>query len=63
VTILAPRFVELVAYDLKQHLLKTGGRLMRHARYFVLQLSESHLTRWLFRQILGRLAGLAWHPT
>jgi hypothetical protein len=42
---------------------KTGGRLIRHARYFVLQLAESYLTSNLFRQILGRIERLAWHPT
>ena len=49
--------------SLQQRLFKTGGRLIRHARYFVLQLAESHLTGSLFRQILGRIEGLAWHPT
>ncbi len=44
-------------------LFKTGGRLIRHARYFVLQLAESHLTSRLFGQILGRIERLAWHPT
>ncbi len=29
----------------QQRLFKTGGRLIRHARYFVLQLAESYLTR------------------
>src|SRR5437867_1700798 len=37
--------------SLQQCLLKTGGRLMRHARYFTLQLAASYLTRPLFRQI------------
>jgi hypothetical protein len=47
----------------------TGGRLIRHARYFILQLAESqqlaetHLTWSLFRLILGRIERLAWHPT
>src|SRR5712664_1156992 len=39
------------------------GRLIRHARYFILQLAESHLTPTLFRQILGRIERLAWRPT
>jgi len=47
----------------QQRLFKTGGRLIRHARYFVLQLAESHLTSRLFRQILWRTERLAWHPT
>ncbi len=33
------------------------------ARYFILQLAESHLTWSLFRQILQRIARLAGHPT
>src|SRR6185503_20781349 len=49
--------------SLQQRLFKTGGRLIRHARYFVLQLAESHLTGTLFRQILGRIERLGWHPT
>ena len=49
--------------SLQQRLFKTGGRHIRHARYFILQLAGSHLTRPLFRQILGRIERLAWHPT
>jgi hypothetical protein len=45
--------------SLQQRLLKTGGRLIRHARYFTLQLAESYLTQALFRQILGCIEGLA----
>ena len=41
--------------SLQQRLFKTGGRLIRHARYFILQLAESHLTPTLFRQILARI--------
>jgi hypothetical protein len=47
--------------SLQQRLFKTGGRLIRHARYFVLQLAESHLTRPLFRQNVARIERLAWH--
>jgi hypothetical protein len=39
-----------------------GGRLIRYARYFVLQLAESYLTQPLFRQIVARIERLAWHP-
>jgi hypothetical protein len=49
--------------SLQQRLFKTGARLIRHARYFTLQLAESYLTGSLFRQILGRVERLAWHPT
>jgi hypothetical protein len=46
-----------------QRLFKTGGRLIQHARYFIAQLAENHLTGHLFRQILGRIERLEWHPT
>ena len=49
--------------SLQQRLFKTGGRLIRHARYYILQLAESHLTQSLFGHILGRIERLAWHPT
>jgi hypothetical protein len=42
--------------SLQQRLFKTGGRLIRHARYFVLQLAESYLTSTLFRPIRGRMS-------
>ena len=31
--------------SLQQRLVKTGGRLVKHARYYGLLLAESHLTR------------------
>jgi len=49
--------------SLEQQLFKTGGRLIRHALYFTLQLAESHLTQRLFAQILGCIERLAGHPT
>jgi hypothetical protein len=49
--------------SLQQRRLKTGGRLIRHGRYFTLQLAERYLTRPLFRQIVTRIERLAWHPT
>ena len=49
--------------SLQQGLFKTGRRLIRHARYFILQSAESQLTRSLFRQLFRRIARLAWHPT
>ncbi len=44
--------------SLQQRLLKTGGRLIKHARYYSLLLAESHLTRWLFGNTLRRIAML-----
>ena len=39
--------------------MKTGGRLVKHARYYWLLLAEGHLNCKLFAQVLGRLAALA----
>jgi hypothetical protein len=44
--------------SLQQRLVKTGGRLIRHARYYWLLLAESHLTRRLFVSMLRRIAML-----
>jgi hypothetical protein len=45
--------------SLQQRLVKTGGRLIKHARYYWLLLAESHLTRRLFGSMLRRIAMLA----
>ena len=39
----------------QQRLVKTGGRLVKHARYYWLLLAERHLTRRLFGAILRRI--------
>ena len=44
--------------SLQERLVKTGGRLMKHARCHWLLLAESHLTRRLFRAMVGRIAAL-----
>jgi hypothetical protein len=44
--------------SLQQRLVKTGGRLIRHARYYWLLLAEGHLTRRLFGGMLGKVAAL-----
>ena len=44
--------------SLQQRLVKTGGRLIKHARYYWLLLAESHLTRRLFAGLLRRIATL-----
>jgi hypothetical protein len=41
--------------SLQQRLVKTGGRLVKHARYYCLLLAESHLTRRLFGIIVRRI--------
>lgn len=49
--------------SLQQRVFKTGARLVRHARYYRLQLAEGHLTQRLFEQTIGRIERLAWLPT
>jgi uncharacterized membrane protein YoaK (UPF0700 family) len=44
--------------SLQQRLVKTGGRLIRHARYCWLLLAEGHLTRRLFAGILRKIAAV-----
>ena len=44
--------------SLQQRLVKIGGRLIKHARYYWLLLAESHLTRRLFGGKLGKVAAL-----
>lgn len=44
--------------SLQQRLVKTGGGLIKHARYYWLLLAESHLTRRLFGAMVGRIAAL-----
>ena len=44
--------------SLQQRLVKTGGRLIKHARYYWLLLAESHLTRHLSGGMLQRTAAL-----
>ena len=44
--------------SLQQRLVKTGGRLIKHARYYWLLLAESHLTRRLFTGMLRKISAL-----
>jgi hypothetical protein len=43
---------------LQQRLVKTGGRLVKHARYYWLLLPEGHLHQRLFGQMLRRISAL-----
>ncbi|MDE3137600.1 MAG: transposase [Acidobacteriota bacterium] len=51
--------------SLQQRLVKTGGRLVKHARCYWLLLAEGHLHRRLFGQMLPRTEALllpsGWH--
>jgi len=44
--------------SLQQRLVKTGGRLVKHARYYWMLLTEGHLTRQRFGNMLRRIAAL-----
>lgn len=44
--------------SLQQRLVKTGCRLVRHARHYWLLLAEGHLSRRLFGSMLRRIAAL-----
>lgn len=45
--------------SLQQRLVKTGGRLVKYARYYWVLLAESHLTRRLFTGMQRKIAALA----
>jgi hypothetical protein len=49
--------------SLQQRRFTTGGRLIRHARYCILQLAERHVPQRLCGQILERIERLTGHPT
>jgi hypothetical protein len=44
--------------SLQHPLVKTGGRLIKHARYYWLMLAESHLTKRLFGAMVRSIAAL-----
>jgi hypothetical protein len=46
--------------SLLQRLVKTGGRLIQHARYYWLLLAEGYLTQRLFDGMVRKIAGLLW---
>src|ERR1035437_104273 len=55
---LPTRVVTWSLTSLQPRLVKTGGRLIKHARYYWLLLAESHLTRRLFAGMLRKIAAL-----
>ena len=56
--VLPKRIEKWFLTSLQQRLVKTGGRLVKHARYYWLLLAESHLTRRLFGTMVRRIAAL-----
>ena len=56
--VLPPRVTRWSLTRLQQRLVKTGGRLVKHARYYWLLLAEEHLTGRLFGDMLRRIWAL-----
>jgi hypothetical protein len=48
--------------SLRERLVKTGARLVRHARYAVFQLAEAALPREVFAGVLSLINGLRGPP-
>ena len=48
---------------LREKLIKIGAKVVRHARYAVLQMAEVAVPRELFEQILRLIDGLRRRPT
>ncbi len=44
--------------SLQQRLVKTGGRLVKHSRYYWLFLAEGHLSQRLFSSMLRMISAL-----
>ena len=55
---LPPRIKSWSLTSLQQRLVKTGGRLIKHARYYWLLLAEGYLNRRLFGDMLRRIWAL-----
>jgi hypothetical protein len=56
--VLLPRVGNWLLTSLQQRLVKTGGRLIKHARYHWLLLAEGQLTWRLFGSMVRRIATL-----
>ena len=56
--VLPKRIDKWTLTSLQQRLVKAGGRLVKHARYYWLMLAEGHLTRRLFASMVRRIAVL-----
>jgi hypothetical protein len=56
--VLPSRIEQWSLTSLQQRLVKTGGRLIKHARYYWLLLAEGHLTRRLFAAMVRRIEAL-----
>ena len=58
-TLVTPEEIERWSLtSLRERLIKTGARLVRHGRYAIFQMAEAALSRQLFAGILGLINGL-----
>ena len=62
-TLGTPAAIETLSLtSLRERLIKTGARLVRHARYAIFQFAEAALPRTVFAGILGLINGLRGPP-
>ena len=62
-TVATPEVIETWSLtSLRDRLVKTGARLVRHARYAIFQLAEAALPRAVFAGVLDRINGLRGPP-
>ena len=62
-TLATPEAIETWSLtSLRERLIKTGARLVRHARYAIFQFAEAALPRAVFAGILGLISGLRGPP-
>ncbi len=62
-TLATPEVIETWSLtSLRERLVKTGARLVRHARYAIFQLAEAALPREVFAGVLGLINGLRGPP-
>jgi hypothetical protein len=62
-TMAMPEAIEIWSLtSLRERLIKTGARLVRHARYVIVQMAEAALPRTVFAGILGLINGLRGPP-
>lgn len=47
---------------LREKLVKIGAKVLRHGRYVAFQMAEVAVSRWMFGQILSRIARLRAPP-
>ena len=62
-TLALPKAAEGSLTSLRERLIKTGTRLVRHGRYALFQMAEAALPPSVFQAIIGRINALRGPPT